>query len=128
MILFALLMVFGTASLMTSALAHDELRWRYAAALTVAGAILLTSWSARLLTAGLHHMGYDIHLLMAVLIAGMPNAAVLFNLWIRRKRTPRHTPGPEDDPVLRRYLEEKVRRERRRRQAEALDAAADDGS
>ena len=126
MLFLALLAVFAIASLVTSALAHDERRWRYSVGVTIACAMILVSWTANLLSAGLHYLSHRIDPLMAVLIAATPYVVVVFNLWIRRRRTPRHTPGLNDDPVLRRYLEEKLRRHRQRRQAEALESTSNE--
>ena len=124
MAFLALMVVFIIASMVTSALAYDERRWRYAAGLTVGCAIILSAWTAELLSAGLNFFSYRIVPLSLGGIAATPYIAVLFNLWVRRRRTPRHTPSVDDDPVLRRYLEEKLRRDRRRRQAEAAEAAS----
>ena len=128
MIFLAVLTVFGAASLVTSALAHDEHRWRYFAVVTAASAAVLTAWTAKVVGMALQYISFPVHPVVAGFIAGTPFAVVMLNLWIRRRRTPRHTPSLNDDPVLRRYLEEKLRRARRRRQAEELEAAADDAA
>ena len=129
MLFIALLAIFGAASLATSALAYDERRWRYAAGVTVASGVILAAWSAKLLVAAAaNQVSWDIHPLVAVLIAVVPYAVVVSNLWARRRHTPRHAPGIDDDPVLRRHVAEKRRRSRLQRQAEADEAAADDSS
>ena len=123
---FALLIGFGLAALATSALAHDPHRWRYAAGLMALAAAILTVWTANLLSLALENAGGPFPRWTTVALAFAPYGIVMLNLWIRRRRAPRHTPGVNDDPVLRRYLEEKLRRSRRRRQTEALEGATDD--
>jgi hypothetical protein len=127
MIFIALLMLFVAASTVTSALAYDQRRWHYAATITALCAVTLAAWTTNLLSSGLRHVSWQAHPVIVFVFAASPYAAVMLNLWIRRCRTPRHTPGPDDDPVLRRYLAEKRRRARQRRQTEALEAAAEDG-
>ena len=127
MIFIALLIVFAAASMVTSALAHDQHRWHYAATITAICAVTLATWTADLLTSALNYVSWQAHPIIVFVFAATPYTAVMRNLWIRRCRTPRHTPSLDDDPVLRRYVAEKVRRTRLRRQAEALEAAAEDG-
>lgn len=126
MMFFALLVGFGLASLATSALAHDPRRWRYAAGLMALFAAILTVWTADLLSLALQNAGQPVPRLITLALAATPYGVVMHNLWIRRRRMPRHTPSVNDDPVLRRYLDEKLRRSRRRRQTEALEGAIDD--
>jgi hypothetical protein len=127
---FALVLIFVTASLVASAFAHDERRWPYPAAVAIACAILLVIWTAQLMNTGLGYFSYRIPPVISVLIAAPPYLVVILNLLIRRRNTPRHVPGLDDDPVLRRYLAEKLRRRRRQRQeemeADAIAAAAVD--
>jgi hypothetical protein len=125
MIFLLLLVSFAIAAMATGALSHDERKWRYAAGLTVATAATLTWRSAELLISALHFISCDIHPVTAGLLAAGPYAWVVVDLWVRRQHTPRHAPGPDDDPVLRRYLEEKLRRHRRRRHAEELEFGTD---
>src|SRR5687767_12278832 len=99
MLFIALLAIFGAAALATSALAYDELRWRYAAGVTVACAVILAAWTTELLVAAtLHQVSWDIPPLVAILIAVVPYAVVVSNLWTRRRHTPRHAPGIDHDP------------------------------
>jgi hypothetical protein len=128
MLFIVLLAVFGAGALVTSALAYDELRWRYAIVVTVACAVILAAWTARLLAAALGWLSWDLHPAIALLISAVPYGAVVFSLWTRRRHTPRHVPGLDDDPVLRRHVAEKLRRLRRRRQLEAQEEAAGDDS
>jgi len=106
------------SALATSALAHDEKRWRYAFLVTAACAGVLTVFGAR----GLHTLlrGIDLELspLVATLTAALPSCLILASLIARRRNTPRHTPSINDDPTLRRHVEEKTRRARKRRQEE----------
>lgn len=126
MMFFALLVVFGIAALATSALAHDPQRWRYAASLMVLSAALLVVWTADLLSLALENAVGPVPGLIILVLAAAPYGMVMLNLWIRRSRTPLHTPSVADDPVLRRYLAEKLQRSRRRRQTEAHEGATDD--
>jgi hypothetical protein len=127
MLFVALLIGFVTVAMITSALAHDPHRWGYAASLMAVCAAILAVWSAELLSAGINYLSWPAHPSIIFVFAAAPYAAVVVNVLIRRGRTPQHTPSLEDDPVLRRYVAEKLRRARQRRQAEALEAAPDDG-
>ena len=122
--IFLLLLIFF--ALATTALSYDERRWRYAAGLTVVSGAILTWRSANLLIQALQFLSCEINPAIAVLLAAGPYTWIVLNLWVRRQHTPRHVPGLDDDPVLRRYLEEKLRRLRHRRQAEAMEFGTDD--
>jgi hypothetical protein len=60
-----------------------------------------------------------LHPALAAMIVALPFFLVLASLFVRRRNTPRHSPSVNDDPTLRRHLEEKHRRARKRRQDEA---------
>jgi hypothetical protein len=70
------------------------------------------------LRALLRSVDFELSPLLATLAAALPLCLILANLGVRRRNTPRHTPGINDDPTLRRYVEEKTRRARKRRQEE----------
>jgi type VI protein secretion system component VasK len=124
MLFIALLVVFAACAFVTSALAYDQLRWRYAAIITVVCAVLLAAWTAGLLVAVLRWFSLEVNFALALLSGATPYAIVLAGLWRRRRQTPRHTPSLDDDPVLRRHVAEKLRRVRRQRQAEAQEETA----
>jgi hypothetical protein len=126
MLFAATLAAFVTGAMVASALAHEPTRWRYAAGLTLGCGVILATWSANVVTATLLFFGTRIEPAVAWVVASVPYALVIVNMWIRRGRTPRYAPGPDDDPVLRRYLAEKLRRRRLRRQAEDTESATDD--
>jgi hypothetical protein len=114
------LVLFSCSAAVTSGLVYNERGWRYAMGCTAACAVLPLLWIADLLPRLARAASLSLHPALTFVVAALPFGIVLLRLWWRRIHTPRHTPGPEDDPVLRRYLEEKVRRRRKRRQEEAL--------
>jgi hypothetical protein len=113
-----LLLTFAFAAMVTSSLAYSERGWRYALAVTLLSAIPLVIWVAGLLRSAVRFFTGDIALPLALLLAALPFALVVAHLCSRRKNTPRHAPGPEDDPLYRRFRAEKLRRYRLRRQQE----------
>ena len=115
-VIVTLLFVIG--ALVTSAFAHDEKRWRFPFLATAGCAGILTAWGAGALRRMLHHFDTDLSPLLATITAALPFCLVLGSLIVRRKNTPRHTPSINDDPTLRRHVEEKHRRSRKRRQDE----------
>lgn len=112
------LLAFALAAMVTSSLSFDERRWRWAAGCTAACALVLTTWTG----AWLQKLGGGSWAALrpapAFLLGSLPFVLVLVRLWLRRQATPRHIPSLDDDPVMRRYLAEKVRRIRRQRQEE----------
>ena len=115
-IIVAILFVVG--ALVTSAFAHDEKRWRYLFLATAGCGGFLTIWGSRVLQRMLQHFDTELSPLLATIAAALPFCWVLGNLVVRRRNTPRHTPSINDDPTLRRHVEEKHRRARKRRQEE----------
>ena len=109
-------LLFIVSVLTTSALAHDEKRWRYAFLGAAACAGVLTAWGARGLRTMLRSIDLELTPLLATLAAALPLGLILASLVVRRRNTPRHTPSINDDPTLRRHVEEKTRRARKRRQ------------
>ena len=109
-------LLFIVSVLTTSALAHDEKRWRYAFLATAACAGVLTAWGARGLRTMLRSIDLELTPSLATLAAALPWGLILASLVVRRRNTPRHTPSINDDPTLRRHVEEKTRRARKRRQ------------
>jgi hypothetical protein len=92
----------------------------------VACGAVLSLWNAELLAGALEYVSVRIDPFWSVVLGALPCALVLADVWWRRRRTPRFKPSLDDDPVLRRYVAEKIRRARLRRQAEELQAASDD--
>jgi hypothetical protein len=119
----AIIILLAVSTVAASALAHDEKRWRYPAIIALGCAVYLAAWGAGMLRKFLKLLSVDLHPMAAAVAVAVPLGFFLFSLVARRNTIPRHTPGVEDDPVLRRYLEEKARRARKRRQE---DAAAED--
>lgn len=109
-------LLFIVSALTTSALAHDEKRWRYAFLAAAACAGVLTVLGARGLRTLFRSIDLELSPLVAILAAALPLGLILASLVVRRRNTPRHTPSINDDPTLRRHLEEKARRARKRRQ------------
>jgi hypothetical protein len=126
MLFLTVLFVFSIAAMVTGGLAHDERRWQYAFAVTVTSSILLATWSGKLLAMAMKALSLPVHPVTPFGLAAAPFALVLAHLCLRRYETPRHIPGPDDDPVLRRYREEKLRRRRRARQLEEMESSGDD--
>ena len=126
MLFFGFLVIFAISSLVTSSLAYDGRRWIYAATVTTCSAVVLIWQSAKFLQAIAGFLSFELHLAIAAVFASAPYLYVLFDLWHRRCHTPRHTPSLDDDPVLRRHVEEKIRRGRLRRQAEEQEEMRDD--
>lgn len=112
------ILLFIVSVLTTSALAHDEKRWRYAFLAAAACAGVLTVLGARGLRTMLRSIELELTPLVAALAAALPLYLILASLVVRRRNTPRHTPSINDDPTLRRHVEEKTRRARKRRQEE----------
>ena len=114
-----ILLLFIAGALGSSALAHDERRWRYAFLVAVACAGWLTHWSARGVRELFLRIDIELYTPITLLIAAVPFCAVLCSLWVRRRNTPLHSPSFNDDPTLRSHVAEKVRRARKRRADEA---------
>jgi hypothetical protein len=109
-------LLFIVSVLTTSALAYDEKRWRYAFLGAAVCAGMLTVLGARGLRAMFRSIDLELTPLAAVLATALPLGLILASLIMRRRNTPRHTPSINDDPTLRRHVEEKTRRARKRRQ------------
>ena len=109
-------LLFIVSVLTTSALAHDGKRWRYAFLGAAACAGVLTVLGARGLRALFRSIDIELAPSLATLAAALPLGLILASLIVRRRNTPRHTPSINDDPTLRRHVEEKTRRARKRRQ------------
>jgi len=118
MLPIAVTILFVICALVTSALAYDERRWRYPFLIMSVCAGLLTIWSAQGLRKILLKFDYPLHPAIAIIAVALPFCFVIGSLMARRRSTPRHTPSINDDPTLRRHLEEKTRRARKRRQDE----------
>ena len=123
MLALTITLVLTAAAVAASALAHDERRWRYPMVIAIGCAIYLAVWGAGFLRKILKLFSFDLHPLVAAIAVAVPLGFLLWSLVARRNTIPRHTPGLRDDPVLRRHVEEKLRRARKRRQD---DAAAED--
>jgi hypothetical protein len=98
MLFLAVIALFGTASLVAAALAHDERRWRYAASVAVACGAVLSLWNAELLAGALEYLSVRLDPFWYVLLGALPCALVLADVWLRRRRTPRFKPSRDDDP------------------------------
>jgi hypothetical protein len=122
-----LLLAFVLIGTVTSSLAHAERAWRQAFAATLLCAIPLIAWTAGALRDAVRYFTGDIALPLAIALAGLPFLLVLVQLYSRRKNTPRHTPGPNDDPLYRRFRSEKLRRYRLRRQQEEKEEMLENG-
>jgi hypothetical protein len=120
MVFLVLLLVFLGAALVTAGLVYQPRSWRVAMGLTTVCALLLAVLTARYLLGARGTLLAPRSAVLALALATLPYGAVLLRLTLTRLRTPRHEPGPDDDPILRRYLHEKVRRSRKRRQEEEL--------
>lgn len=111
-------LLFVLSAFVTSGFAHDEKHWRYPFLATVAFAGMLTTWGAQALRNSVHEIWPGFPVALALAVVALPFGLVLWSLIVRRRNTPRHRPSINDDPTLRRHLEEKHRRARRRRQEE----------
>ena len=109
-------LLFIVSVLTTSALAHDEKRWRYAFIGAAACAGALAVLGSRGLRTLFRSIAVELAPSLAILAAALPLGLILLSLIVRRRNTPRHTPSINDDPTLRRHVEEKTRRARKRRQ------------
>lgn len=118
MVPLAVTLLFVLSAFVTSAFAHDERRWRYPFLAAVACAGILTAWGAQALRASFRDFWPGFPTALAAVVVALPFGLVLWSLLVRRRNTPRHLPSINDDPTLRRHLEEKNRRARRRRQEE----------
>jgi uncharacterized membrane protein len=117
---------FGGAAMVTSSLAYTPRAWWYALAGTILCALAAVAALAEALHAIVRYFSGEISHGLLVVAAAIPFCLALAGLCRRRRHTPRHTPGPEDDPLYRRYHEERLRRFRLRRQREeAIDESAD---
>jgi hypothetical protein len=123
MLPIATIVLLAVSAFAASALAHDERRWRYPATIAVGCAVVLTAWGAGALRKMLQAISLDLHPVITGAAVAIPLCLLLRSLVTRRTNTPRHTPSIDDDPVMRRYLNEKIRRARKRRQEE--DAVED---
>ena len=112
-------LLFIAGALTTSAFAHDPKGWRYPFLATTVCAGVLTTWGAGALRTAFRHFDSDLSPLVATLASAIPFCVILANLVVRRRNTPRHFPSINDDPTLRRHVEEKTRRARKRRQDDA---------
>ncbi len=112
-------LLFIGGALAASALAHDEKRWRYPFCAAVVCAGWLTIWSARTLRKLLLVIDLELYTPVAMVAVALPFCAMLSSVMVRRQNTPRHPPRLNDDPTLRGYVAEKIRRARKRRQDEA---------
>ena len=109
---------FAMAAMFASSLAHAPRAWHYAMGATAACAVLAVLWTAHLLQSIGRFLTVTVDSTLALVLAALPFGAALIRLLVRRKNTPRHAPVPEDDPVYRRFIEERSRRRRLRRQEE----------
>ena len=126
MMLALALLAFTGAALVTSSLAHTARAWRYAMAVTILCAFAAVAGIGQTLHAVTRYFSSEVSHGLLVAVSALPFILALASLYNRRRHTPRHTPGPEDDPLYRRFRAEKLRRHRlQRQQEEALDESAD---
>ena len=120
MLYLLVLLLFAVIAMVTSGLAYAERAWRYAMGATTLAAVLLVIWSADFLQRVARYFSGEIDLTVALAAAALPFGGVLLHLCARRQNTPRHAPGPDDDPLYRRFRAEKIRRRRLQRQQEEM--------
>lgn len=126
MLLALAILAFTAAAIVTSSLAYTARAWRYAMAVTILCAGAAVAASAGALHAVTRYFSSEVSHGLLVAVSALPFILALASLCNRRRHTPRHTPSPEDDPLYRRFRQEKLRRHRlRRQQDEALDETAD---
>lgn len=126
MLLLALILLLAASTLAASALAHDEKRWRYAAFVSLACSVALVIRGVRALQIASYGISFPLPLPVTCLIVAGPFVFLFASVITRRRNTPRHRRSLDDDPVLRRYLNEKhLRVQKRRREEEDAGENAD---
>lgn len=125
MLYLLVFVLFVVTAFVTSTLRYTLHAWRWGMAAAVACAVILIGPALRVLPVLAKAVSLPLGPAAIWTLALLPFGVVLLRLWLQRRNTPRALPGPDDDPVLRRFRAEKLRRRRLERQRQELLENAD---